>query len=198
MNLAGAALLVIDVQKGFDDPFWGPRNNPDAEENIARIIAVWREAGRPVFHVLHDSTSKSSPLRPGTPGNLPKPEAEPRQGEPVYRKSVNSAFIGTTLEADLRQAGIGTVVVVGLTTNHCVSTSVRMAANLGFESYLVSDATATFDRLGIDGRNRPAAEVHAAALSDLSEEFAALVGTHAVVAEAREHVITAGSSSEGG
>lgn len=176
-----AALIVVDVQRGFDDPHWGRRNNPGAEVNIARLIEAWRKTGRSVIHVMHDSTSPTSPLRPGIPGNAPKPEAEPRQGEPVHRKSVNSAFIGTTLEADLRRAGLDTLVVVGLTTNHCVSTTVRMAGNLGFETYLVSDATATFDRPGVDGRNRPAAEVHAAALSDLHGEFATVVDTAAVL-----------------
>ena len=130
-----------------------------------------------MFHVFHDSTSTQSPLRPDAEGNPPKPEAEPRAGEGVYRKSVNSAFIGTSLEADLRNAGVGTLVVVGLTTNHCVSTTVRMAGNLGFDVYVVSDATAAFDRQGIDGRNGPAAEVHAAALSDLHGEFATVIHT---------------------
>ncbi len=185
MNLSRAALLVVDVQKGFDDPFWGPRNNPQAEANVARLIAAWRESGRPLFHVLHDSTSPDSPLRPGAPGNSPKTEAEPREGEPVYRKTVNSAFIGTSLEADVRSGGIETLVVVGLTTNHCVSTSVRMAGNLGFRTYLVTDATATFDREGIDGRIRPATEVHAAALSDLQDEFATLVESATVIGAAR-------------
>ncbi len=178
------ALIVVDVQQGFDDPYWGARNNPGAEANVARLIEAWREARRPVFHVMHDSVSPASPLRPGTPGNAPKPEALPREGEPVHRKSVNSAFIGTTLEADLRRAGLDTLVVVGLTTNHCVSTTVRMAGNLGFETYLVSDATATFDRPGVDGRNRPAAEVHAAALSDLQGEFATVVDTASVLTAA--------------
>ncbi|MDQ3483593.1 MAG: cysteine hydrolase [Pseudomonadota bacterium] len=181
MDLSRAGLLVVDVQKGFDDPVWGPRNNPQAEANIARIVAAWRDAGRPVLHVLHDSTSPASPLPPGTAGNLPKAEAQPRDGEGVYRKSVNSAFIGTSLEADLRHAGIDTLVVVGLTTNHCVSTTVRMAGNFGFDTYLVTDATATFDRAGIDGHNRPAAEVHAAALSDLKDEFATLIDTQHVL-----------------
>jgi len=185
MKLDQAALLVVDVQRGFDDPFWGARNNPQAEANIERIVAAWREAGRPVVHVLHDSMSPTSPLRPGSPGNTPKPEAEPREGERVYRKTVNSAFIGTSLEADLRDAGVSTLVVVGLTTNHCVSTSVRMAGNLGFETYLVTDATATFDRLGLDGRTRSAEDVHAAALSDLQEEFATLIDSDAVIAAAR-------------
>ena len=181
MTLAPAALLIVDVQRGFDDPFWGSRNNPEAEANIARIVAAWRETGRPLFHILHDSTSPDSPLRPGQPGNLPKPEAEPRGGEHVLRKTVNSAFIGTGLEAELREAGVDTVVIVGLTTNHCVSTSVRMASNLGFQTYIVTDATATFDRVGLDGRKRPAAEVHSSALSDLQDEFAILVSTDAVI-----------------
>lgn len=181
MKLDRAALLVVDVQKGFDDPAWGPRNNPQAEANIARIIAAWRSTGRPLFHVVHDSTSPASPLHPSASGNAFKPEGEPRDGERLYRKTVNSAFIGTALEQDLRAAGVEALVVVGLTTNHCVSTSVRMAANLGFETYLVSDATATFDRVGIDGRTRPAAEVHAAALSDLQEEFAKLVDSALVI-----------------
>ncbi len=181
MNLSRAALLVVDVQRGFDDPVWGPRNNPEAEANIAQIIAAWRKKAGSVLHVFHDSTSSTSPLRPGTPGNLPKAEAEPQTGESVYRKTVNSAFIGTSLEADLRASGVDMLFVVGLTTNHCVSTTVRMAANLGFKTYVVTDATATFDRPGIDGRNRPAREVHAAALSDLQHEFAILVKTKDVV-----------------
>jgi len=182
MKLDRAALLVVDVQKGFDDPFWGPRNNCEAEGNIARIIAAWRSAGLPVFHVRHDSASPISPLRPGAPGNALKAEAQPEEGEPVYGKTVNSAFIGTSLERDLRTAGVDTLVVVGLTTNHCVSTSVRMAANLGFQTFLVTDATATFDRAGVDGRMRPAAEVHEAALSDLQDEFATLVNTASLIA----------------
>ena len=176
-----AALLVVDVQRGFDDPSWGSRNNPDAEANIARLLEFWRAAQRPVFHVFHDSATPESPLRPYSEGNAPKPEGAPRAGEGIYRKSVNSAFIGTSLEADLREAGISTLVVVGLTTNHCVSTTVRMAGNLGFEVYLSSDATATFDRAGIDGRNRPAAEVHAAALSDLEGEFATVIDTDSLL-----------------
>lgn len=172
-----ATLVVIDVQKGFDDPFWGPRNNPHAEANIAKLIAAWRSAERPIRHVLHSSRSPAGTFFLGTAGHDPKPEAAPRPGEPVHVKKVNSAFIGTSLEQDLRDAGVNTLVVVGLTTNHCVSTTVRMAGNFGFDVFLVENATATFDRVGLDGKLRLAAEVHAAALSDLSEEFATIVST---------------------
>jgi nicotinamidase-related amidase len=98
-----------------------------------------------------------------------------RPGEPVYHKSVNSAFIGTSLQADLAEDRVDTLVIVGLTTNHCVSTTARMAGNLGFRTFVVSDATATFDRAALDGTVRPAAEVHASALSDLNVEFAEVI-----------------------
>lgn len=177
-----AALLVVDMQVGFDDPAWGARNNPMAEANVAAVIAAWRAAAAPVIHVHHDSTGPSGLLRRGTRGNAPKPEAEPLETETVYRKSVNSAFIGTSLEADLRRLGIEALAIVGLTTNHCISTTARMAGNLGFTTFVLADATATFDRPDLDGRLRLADEVHNAALSDLQDEFAQVVDTQAVLA----------------
>lgn len=180
--LHNASLLVVDMQTGFDDPAWGPRNNPAAEANVARLIAAWRAAQCPVIHVHHDSPDPAGRLRRGTPGHAVKPEALPRDGERAYRKTVNSAFIGTSLEADLRAGGIETLVIVGLTTNHCISTTARMSGNLGFETMVASDATATFDRANLDGTIRPAAEVHQAALSDLRDEFAQIVTTQWLVA----------------
>jgi nicotinamidase-related amidase len=180
-----AALIVIDVQNGFDDPSWGPRNNPQAEYCVALLLRAWREAAAPVVHVHHHSASATGSFRPGTPGSEPKPQAVPLDGEAVYRKRVNSAFIGTTLEVDLRNLAINRLIIVGLTTNHCVSTTVRMAGNLGFETYVVADATATFDRAGGDGRMRPADEVHNAALGDLHGEFAEVVDTQTVIASLR-------------
>jgi nicotinamidase-related amidase len=176
-----AALLVIDMQAGFDDPAWGPRNNPGAEANVAALIAAWREAGAPVIHIHHDSPGPEGHMRPGTPGNAVKPEAHPLDGERIYRKTVNSAFIGTTLDADLRAEGIEALAISGLTTNHCISTTARMAGNLGYRTLVAADATATFDRANRDGRIRPAAEVHEAALSDLQEEFAEIVDTQWLV-----------------
>lgn len=171
------ALIVIDVQQAFLDPRWGNRNNPQAESNVARLLTMWRNSGRPVRHVVHDSIEPNSLLRPGTAGNAIQVPATPTTDEPVYRKHVNSAFIGTSLERDLRQKNIDTLVIVGLTTNHCVSTTARMAGNLGFSTYVVSDATACFDRRALDGTLRPAEAVHSAALSDLHEEFATVIET---------------------
>lgn len=176
------ALLLIDVQLGLDDPKWGARNNPEAERRIAELLDAWRRSGRPVIHVQHMSQEPDSPLRPGLPGNAIKPEAQPREGEPLFEKTVNSAFIGTRLEEHLRERGIRSLVIAGLTTDHCVSTSARMAGNLGFDVTLVSDATATFERDGPDGRHYSAEEMHGAALASLDGEFARVLPTHDVLA----------------
>lgn len=180
---ANAVLLVVDVQKGFDgynDSLH--RTTPDLETNIARLLEAWRRTRRPVIFVQHVSREKDSPLRPNQPGVEIKHEVQPREGEPVVQKSVNSAFIGTSLEEDLRRRGLGTLVVTGMQTNYCVSTTVRMAGNLGFETYVVSDATATFDNTGPDGRAWSAQLLHDVALADLHGEFATVVDTRGVLA----------------
>ena len=173
-----AALVIVDVQKGFDDPRWGRRNNPEAEVNMGKLLEAWRRSRRPIFHIQHSSRERGSPLRPGTPGHGMKEIVAPRRGEVVVQKHVNSGFIGTDLEERLRGSGIGTIVVVGLTTDHCVATTARMAGNLGFETYVVSDATATFDRLGPDGKSYRAEDVHAINLASLHNEFAKIVDTN--------------------
>lgn len=178
------ALIVVDVQQAFLDPRWGERNNPEAESNIARLLAAWRNSERPVRHVVHDSVEPNSLLRPDSPGNAVQAVAAPKGAEPVYHKHVNSGFIGTNLEKDLREAGIDTLVIVGLTTNHCVSTTARMAGNLGFTTYVVSDATASFARSALDGTIRSAEAVHSAALSDLHQEFATVVDTAEILKRA--------------
>lgn len=171
---AGTALLLIDVQQGLDDPRYGERNNPNAEKRIADLLAAWRASGEPVIHVKHLSLEPQSPLRETEPGNAFKVEALPITGEPVFRKHVNSAFIGTELESHLRDNGIDALVLVGLTTDHCVSTTARMAGNLGFTVTVVDDATATFERIGADGTRYSADVMHGAALASLHGEFASV------------------------
>jgi nicotinamidase-related amidase len=177
-------LLLIDVQKAFDqDEYWGERNNPDAEQRIAELLAHWRERDWPVAHVWHASTEKQSPLRPDQPGYAVKPEAAPLAGEVVFTKTVNSAFIGTELEAHLRQRGIQRLVVTGLTTDHCVSTSVRMAGNLGFDVFLVAEATATHGKTAPDGEFLSADYLHRAQLASLHQEFCQVVSVQEALAQ---------------
>ncbi|GAA6134299.1 cysteine hydrolase family protein [Oceaniserpentilla sp. 4NH20-0058] len=166
-----SALLLIDVQKGFDDPKWGVRNNSQAEANMKKLLEYWRTQSWPVIHIQHCSTEPDSPLRPEVEGNQFKRFAQPAVGEPVFKKTVNSAFIGTELEEYLRAKNIHSLVIVGLTTDHCVSTSTRMAGNLGFNVILVSDAVATFDRTGPDGVYYSAEQIHEIHLASLNGEF---------------------------
>lgn len=179
-----AALLLIDVQQGLDHPRYGERNNPQAERRIAELLAAWRAGGRPVVHVQHVSLEPQSPLREGLPGNAFKVEAQPMGDEPVFRKHVNSAFIGTGLEAHLRERGIDTLVVVGITTDHCVSSTVRMAGNLGFTVTVVEDATATFERRGPDGSHYSADLMHRITLASLHGEFATVRSAQEVLSAA--------------
>lgn len=171
------ALLVIDVQKGFDEPYWGSRNNPHAERAIATLLKHGRASQSPIFHIKHNSRLSQSPLHPSNPGNAFKDETAPREGEPVIEKHVNSAFIGTDLEAQLRVADITHVIIVGLTTPHCVSTTARMASNLGFRTIVVSDATAAHAGKGPDGKEIDADTMHYHALAALNGEFAKITTT---------------------
>ena len=171
------ALLVVDVQQGFDEEaYWGGnRNNPDAEERIGQLLATWRTLELPVFHIRHASTNPVSRLHPSHPGFAFHERAMPQAGEPVITKSVNSGFIGTDLAEQLDARGLKTLIIVGMTTNHCISTTARMAANLGYDTYLISDATATFDRVGINGQRFDAELVHQVTLASLQEEFATVL-----------------------
>lgn len=179
-----AALIIIDVQKAIDHPSWGERNNPQAEKNIAALLAAWRPSKRPIYHVRHDSTEAASHYRPGQPGHQFKPQAQPAPGETVIIKRTNSAFIGTGLEAMLRAAQQNTLVVAGVITNNSVEATVRMAGNLGFDAFLVEDACFTFGRKDWSGQFRTAAEVHAMSLANLDGEYCTVTSTAEVLAAA--------------
>ena len=179
------ALVVVDVQRAFEDlEAWSPngrRDNPDCEANVGRLIAAWRERGEPVVFVRHDSVEPGSPLAPGSPGNAFQDVVT---GEPdlLVTKSVNSAFLGEPdLAAWLRGNGTERIAICGITTNHCVETTTRMGANLGFDVLFVRDACHTFDREGPDGDIVSAEDITRATLTSLHDEFATIVRTEDVV-----------------
>jgi PPOX class probable FMN-dependent enzyme len=176
-----SALVAIDVQVGFDDPVWGTRNNPEAEARGLRLLAHWRAKGWPVVIVRHDSTEPRSPLRPNQPGNQLKPGFEPLPGELLVAKRVHSAFIGTTLEPWLRENGLSAVTLFGITTDQCVSTTTRMANNLGFRATVVEDACACFAQTSPDGSLLGADLIHRAHITTLATDFARVVTTDEAV-----------------
>ena len=177
------ALILIDIQKGFEDTaYWGgQRNNPEAERNAATLLNLWRKLSLPVFHIKHCSANPESRLAEGKPGNDFMDLVRPIEGEAVIRKNVNSAFIGTDLKQLLEDLGIRKLVIVGLTTDHCISTSVRMAANYGFGTYVIYDATATFNKRGFKGEEFSAELIHNTALASLSGEFATILKTYQLI-----------------
>jgi nicotinamidase-related amidase len=177
----GTVLLLVDLQRAIDDPSWGERNNPEAETHVARLLTHWRTLRWPVWHVRHDSLEPDSPYRPDQSGNAFKAEAQPLEGEPVFVKHTNSAFIGTDLEAHLRAGGHRSIVIAGVVTNNSVEATARMAGNLGFKTILVSDACFTFAKTDWNGVVRSADDVHAMSLANLAGEYCTVATTADVI-----------------
>ncbi|MGQ0841249.1 cysteine hydrolase family protein [Actinokineospora sp.] len=179
------ALLMIDVQRGLDDPYWGPRNNPDAESNIRALLDGWADAGQPIVLVRHDSVTEGSPLVPGKPGNAFKPELDGARPDLLFGKSVSSAFHGEVdLHAWLTRRGIDRLVLAGIQTNMCVETSARVAGSLGYDVRVALDATYTFDLEGPDGTVMTADELTRATATTLhGGGFVKVTTTAAALAE---------------
>lgn len=175
------ALLLIDVQLAWDDPYWGARNNPGAEANLGRLVQAFRANGLPVIHMRQDSRDPNSPLHPGEPGHAFKPETAPLPGEQVFPKTTHCAFTGTGLEAHLRAGGIQRLVIAGFTTNHCVSTTARLSCDLGFKTVVVRDACVAFELDDLDGNRVPAQTLHDLGLTELHGEFAMVLPTEALL-----------------
>lgn len=184
-DLDRTALLVIDVQRGFDEiDHWsatGRRHNPDCEANVATLIDAWRAHDRPLVFVRHDAVESGSPLAAGSPGNAFKPEVS---GEPdvLISKSTNSCFYGSPdLHTWLGEREITRIALCGISTNHCVETTARMGGNLGYDVLLALDACHTFDRLGPDGELVTAEELTRATAASLHGEFATVLRTSDLV-----------------
>lgn len=177
----GSVLLLIDLQQSIDHPSWGRRNNPAAEQNIAKLLSYWRQQRWPVWHIRHDSNDPLSHYRPGQIGNEFKPEVAPLASEVVIAKTTNSAFLGTDLEKRLRQDGHNVLTVAGVITNNSVETTVRMAGNLGFEVFLLEDCCFTFGKIDWNGIARSADEVHAMSLANLHGEYCTVMTSQTLV-----------------
>lgn len=178
-------LMLIDIQVGFEDPVWGDRNNPHAEEHAQNLLTKWRAEGLPIVHIQHISETPGSPLSGA--GAEFKIQVQPLSGEVIFQKRVNSAFIGTNLESHLQAIGATDLTICGLTTPHCVSTTTRVAVNLGYNVRLVADACAAFTSnadVSFDtGPTMTADEIHRSALAHLHGEFAHVCQTADILSE---------------
>lgn len=187
---ASTALLLIDTQVGVNElTHWGGptgrRNNPEAEGHMRTLLGQWRDHGLPVAFTRHDSREDASPLKLSLPTGAQLPGLEPDDGDIVVVKDVNSGFVGTSLEVDLRRIGVHRLVIVGFFTNMCVETTTRMAGNLGFDTYLLPDCCATTNRVGPDGTDHDAELVHAMTVANLHGEFCT-----AISVEDAAHLLT--------
>jgi nicotinamidase-related amidase len=172
-----AALIIIDQQKGILHPRLGRRNNPQAEDRMLELLEHWRRSGRPIVHVQHLSRSPDSVFWPQQSGVEFQPRFAPLAGEELIQKQVPDAVCATGLEARLREAGIGQLIIVGVATHNSVESTARTAGNLGFDTWVVEDACFTFDKADFFGIARSAEEVHGMSLGNLHGEYATVVST---------------------
>jgi nicotinamidase-related amidase len=175
------ALVLVAVQLAWDDPYWGGRNNPEAEAHMTALAAAFRANGLMVAHVRQDSRDPNSPLYPGEPGHGFKPGTAPRPGEPVFARSAHSAFSGTGLGEHLRQRGIDRLVLAGFTTCHGISSTARSACDQGFKTVVLRDACVAFELEDLDGNRLPAQTLHDVALAELQGEVAMVLPTAAIL-----------------
>ena len=180
-----AVLLPIDMQQAFDEAEWPRRWNRNVDANGLALLAAWRASKRPIIHVRHDSVQPGSSLAPGSPGNAFRPGFEPLPGEALVTKGVNSAFIGTDLDLRLKRLGAKHVVTFGISTDMCVSTTVRTGANMGWDMILVPDASDCFELPDGDGGTIPAIDIQRAHVATLAFEFCRTFSTESLTAIAQ-------------
>lgn len=178
-----SALILIDMQQGINHPRLGRRNNPQAEARMSELLSAWREAGRPVIHVRHFSTSPASVFWPEQSGVEYQPAFVPQADERELSKQVPDAFCGSFLEMWLRSDGIRQMVIAGVVTNNSVESTARSGGNLGFEVIVAHDACFTFDQADFFGTPRSAEDVHAMSLANLHGEYATVLSTAQILAQ---------------
>ena len=177
INLTDTALMLIDIQMAFAmrDETGVSRSAPDAEANIANLLDNCRKQGMTIIHIHHHLPDPDSPFRATSPGSIVQAFAAPLEGEAVYIKHVNSAFIGTSLEKDLHELKIQNLLLCGATANHCLETTARMGGNLGFNTLFLSDCVWAYEAQGPDGIKHSAELIQSVTLANLHGEFAQVI-----------------------
>lgn len=182
--IENSALLVIDVQESFraDEARWASRSNPRFEQNLARLIGAYREAGLPVIWVVHEDGDEH--FRPGSPYVRLQPFLTRREGEPLLRKSTRNAFTSTDLAERLEGLGVRRIAITGIQTEQCCETTARVAGDLGYDVDFVTEATLTFPITDpATGDVQPADAITRATEFSLRGRFARIATANGLAAE---------------
>ena len=177
------ALIVLDVQKAIDDPRWNSKNNPGYADVIAKLLSEFRARNLPVIHVRHEEANPASSFYVDGPGQPFKDEALPIDGETVIAKQQNCAFVGTSLEKHLHDRGIKRLIFTGVVIHNSMDVTIRMAHCLGFENWLVLDATTAIDVTDANGKTFAAQDVFDLYAAVLASEYCSLTKSSDVISE---------------
>lgn len=185
-------LIPIDMQRAFDLPGRPRRWNSDLDRNGLALLEAWRERRLPVIHVRNDAIDSGSWFHPTHPGHAWRAGFEPGRGESLVSKSVNSAFIGTDLDLRLRRLGADAIVLFGMRTDMCVSSTARSGANIGWRVIVVADACDCCDLPDPFGPGVIQAEdAHRVHLATLGDEYAETILSKDAIAMVRAEGATA-------
>lgn len=183
LNLLNTALIIIDQQQGLDNPTLGPRNNPNAEKVMLKLLSAWRTEQWPIIHVKHRSSDPDSVFWPEQQGFEFKPEFLPQGNELIIEKNVPCALLKTNLEQILDQINCRKIVLIGASTNNSIEATARNAGSLGFRVCVIEDACFTFAKEDYFGKERTAADVHAMSLANLRDEYAQVINSEQILRE---------------
>ena len=178
-----SALVVIDAQEGIKNEIhWGGhRNNHSAERNIQVLLKLWRARKMPVVIIQHCSSSPHSPFHPGQKGTALMDFIQVLPEEKLVQKSTANAFIRTGLLEFLEDKNIRTIIITGFVTNNSVEATARYAGDYGFQTIVIADAIACFDKIVVNGKKYSADLVHQLSLANLKDEYASIMTTTDVV-----------------
>jgi nicotinamidase-related amidase len=176
-------LIAIDMQRAFDMLGRPRRWNKNLDGNGLQLLAAWRAQRLPIIHVRNDDPNPRSWFHADHPGSAFRPGFEPLQGEGLVVKSVNCAFIGTDLDLRLRRLDAAGIVLFGMRTDMCVSSTARTGSNIGWDVTVISDASDCCDLPDpFGGRVIPAEEAHRIHLATIADEFGHVISTKEIIA----------------
>lgn len=178
-RLSESVLILIDFQNTYRSGVMALDGAEQAVAAGARLLERARAAGTPVVHVINDGGE-------GTPYDIRahigaiSDEVAPVDGEAVVVKQFPNSFHLTELEKTLTDLGAAPgsgkdLILGGFMTHMCVNYTAQGAFNLGYRPTVVAETTATRALPTPDGAVLPAAELHAAALTAITDLFGTVV-----------------------